>query len=210
MKRTAHALIGIFVIIVGLVTVGAQAQASSKTVSIAGVTVEYEDPIYCPMKGNRLDTEFSVVNGTGEELLSVNIEFLDQYGQEVTSGFLGSFKSGLKKTLSVTLYQYESSSLKCTDIAKMKVFVDFYSMSSKSDTSINEAIQVLQIGAMKPTPNVTPSATPQPSPSATIPTWIVQQLEESNSVVAALQSENKNLKAKLKRICGNKPKPKGC
>jgi len=202
MKRIIQALIAVFAVLAGLITVGVHAQASPKTVSFAGVTVEYKEPLFCPTNGNRLDTEFSINNGTGEDLLSLDIFYLDKYGQVVTSGFLASFKAGLTKTLRVGLTQYESSSLKCTDISKMRVYVDFYSTSSKSDTSIDQAIEVAQIGA--------PTPTPTPTPSVTIPSWVADRLAENDFQIERLASENRTLKAKIKKICSVKPKPKGC
>jgi hypothetical protein len=216
MKRIFQVFTVSLALVSGFALFGVHAQASAKTLSVGGVTVEYEDPIYCPMNGNLLDIELPVTNGTGEELLSLDVKFLDKFGQVVSSGFLGSFKPGLRKVLEVSLIQFNSSTLKCTDIAKMKIFVDFYSSSSKSDTSITQDLQVLQIGISKPSPTptvtvtATPSATPTPTPSATIPSWVSNQLDANKFQIEALSTENKNLKAKLKKICASKPKPKAC
>jgi hypothetical protein len=67
-----------------------------------------------------------------------------------------------------------------------------------------------------PAPTVTVTATPAPAPTVTVtatpaPIYIENPADQTlTNLVTKLNSEVKILKAKVKKICAVKPKPKGC
>jgi hypothetical protein len=67
-----------------------------------------------------------------------------------------------------------------------------------------------------PAPTVTVTATPAPAPTVTVtatpaPIYIENPADQTlTNLVTQLNSEVKVLKAKVKKICAAKPKPKGC
>jgi hypothetical protein len=78
--------------------------------------------------------------------------------------------------------------------------------------------------APTPTPSATPKPSPTPTPSASSSSLASVELIEANTLIQSLKTENDSLKnrlllansslkilnSRIAKICGNKPKPKGC
>jgi hypothetical protein len=161
--------------------------------------------------------------------------FLDKDGSTVRGAFAYSVKPNSETPLYMTLVELPPME-SCTQITHAKVTVTFGYGSKHQTTRKVQEVSVSQLGnpnpihvatptatpAPAPTPTPTPSVTPTPTPtptvtvtatpssSATVPSWVSNQLDANKLQIEALETDNRNLKAKLKKICSAKPKPKGC
>lgn len=222
-----------FSVLAGLVTFSAPAIAGNVEILVSQVGVRIPSPVVCPAVGKTLDLEMTVVNPLNEAVSAVEMYFLDKDGSTVRGAFAYSVKPNSETPLYMTLVElppFES----CTQITQAKVTVTFGYGSKYQSTRKVQEVSVNQLGnpnpihvatpTATPTPTPTPTASPTPTvtatptptvtatptPSATIPSWVSNQLDANKFQIEALENENKNLKAKLKKICASKPKPKGC
>jgi uncharacterized ParB-like nuclease family protein len=212
MNKITRVLVACFVLTSSSLLFGAQAQADVKSIVVGGVTVEYEDPFYCPAEGNFRDIELTVSSVNNEELLSVDITLMDKYGQSISTGRASFLKPGIRKIAAISLNEFSSSSTKCSDISKIKVFVDFYSNSPNSDISATRDLTALQIGNSKPVPSptVTASAKPTTNPNQSETNMLALELLTLRAQVESYKVQVSSLSSKLKKICSAKPRPKGC
>jgi hypothetical protein len=231
MRKKAYALVLIMLSVFGLIFQISPAQAEETEISIDGVALRLPNPLPCPANGKTLDIQMSIVNPYNETINSAEMYFLDKDGSTVRGAFAYSVKPNSTTPLYITLVELGSFE-KCTEITQVKFEVGFGYGSKHVGARKYQEISVAQGGNLvhvapavtkptpTPTPTVTVTATPTPTPTPTVTVtatpspgvanWVYNQLEANKLSIDILESENKALKAKLKKICSVKPKPKGC
>lgn len=169
-------------------------------ISSANATITWDDgsfyePVSCSI------FKFDVV--VDSSIWYVDLQIKNKYGDIVASSSTtyGSGQSQLQvckgKDLTDTLLVATVTTHKVVKSVFEKP-IKFLPRSSSSPSAT---------ASPAPTPTVTITAVPSPAPTVYLTSPEDQSLRD---MVIALQGEVKSLKAKVKRICGNKPKPRGC
>lgn len=232
MKKKTLGIFTVLSVLIGLIPFSAPANAGNIEILVNQVGIRIPSPIMCPASGKTLDLEMTVVNPLNEAISAVEMYFLDKDGSSVRGAFAYSVKPNSETPLYMTLVELPRLE-SCTEITQAKVTVTFGYGSKYQTTRKVQEVSVSQLGNPNPihiaTPTPTPSvtstpvpaptvtvtATPSPAPAVTVTAQansdlISSKLEVSNLKLSILENENKLLKAKLKKICSAKPKPKGC
>ena len=215
--------IALSTLLIAFTSVFAISSANAGELNVLGGKLTWSDKMYISDRCSNYD--FSYSNETGIELLILGFELNDPFGRNLAY----ASQIGIKPNRSGT-WNSQICSNKFTNglgpyVIKLKV--QDYASTQRQETS---EIYFLPLpGATPtPTPTVTVTATPAPAPTVTVtrtpapaptvtvtampaPIYIENPANRTlTDLVTNLNSEVKALKAKVKKICAVKPKPKGC
>jgi hypothetical protein len=189
--------------------------------SSAGVSVSWDDTsLYQPSNSC---TGYIFNYTAAPRVLFADIEITNRYNDKIGSAIIFGGKSGV---VSVQVCPNK-------DFTGTKVALIVKGGTGGSDDVVSTPVTFLSrtTGATTPAPTVTVTAQPAPAPTVTVtaqpapaptvtvtaqpapaPTVYVTNPSDQNlsDLVASLKSQVTLLKAKVKRICSAKPKPKGC
>jgi hypothetical protein len=217
--------------LIAVTSVFATSSASAGELVVSGARLTWSDQMYVSDGCSRYD--FNYFNGTGIELLSLGFELNDPFGRNLTSWS----EVGIKPNTSGTWNRQicRSAFTNGTGPYIIKLTIKDYSSTQRQDTAQMFFLALpTSTSPLAPTPTLTPSPTPTvtvtarptpaptvtvtatPSPAVTI--YSVNPADKSladtvktlTDVVDSQRREVNLLKAKIKKICSAKPKPKGC
>lgn len=218
MRNLRIALVGLLIVITSLFTVSAKAADTSVTLSC--VTFSWPDKIYRPLAGGNVTFNLSYKNNCTYEVLSAKYRLVDKFGTSVESESLIGLKSGVTANQSQTWNDFFLS--KGPEPYSLIFTVEHFSSSGISNpvpVSVPFKFEERTAVLPTPTPTVTVTAKPTPAPTVTVtatpapaPTVYLTNPADGTLIdlVTSLKSQVSLLNAKVKKICGVKPKPKGC
>ncbi len=218
MKTIRIALVGLLIVTASLFTVSARAADTSVTLSC--VTFSWPDTIYRPLSGGNVSFNLSYKNNCGYEVLSAKYKLVDKFGSAVTTEGIIGLKAGVTANQSQNWSEFFLS--RGTEPFTLQFIVEHFSSFGVSNPApIDIPFKFVERTAVLPTPapTVTVTATPKPAPTVTVtatptpaPTvYLVNPADQSlTDLVTSLKAEVNLLKAKVKKVCAAKPKPKGC
>jgi hypothetical protein len=217
MRKQLKVLI-FFVTIITLASVlPFQATAKTLALSTSGVTMDYSDEILRPVPETGTTAYFDFSNSSNSALVEVKFEILDKTGiviftQTTPESFL---KFGSKVRLTSTFY--DSQFRRVTEPLQIRLLVAYLDAGAGKTTrriaEVNAPFKFIERPIATPKPTVTITITPSPLPIPTVtvtPSALLSENTKLKSEIAAMKQDLKTLSAKLKKICSNKPKPKGC
>ncbi len=187
------------------------------TLSASGVTMSYSDQILRPIPESGTTANFDFSNSSNSALVEVKFEILDKTGvviftQSTPESFL---KFASKTRLSPTFY--DSQFRQATEPLQIRLLVAYLDAGAgKTTRRVAQAISSFKFTERPlatPTPTVTITVTPLPVPVPTItvtPSAMLSENTKLKSENAKLRQDLRSLSVKLKKICSNQPKPKGC
>jgi hypothetical protein len=190
-------------------------------VSTLGVKVLWSDSLYeAPPTQRSTIYQFNFISREGVLISKVSI--INSFGAVLNAaGLPTSFKNNPSTnsgSFNVIVFNTESNPLNWSGT---KICLEVSLSGGKGTSSNCQPIQFLKQGpsaapTSSPTPKVTTTAQPSPTPTVTVTAQPTQSatdravIEALSQNLRIIQSELKALKAKLKKICSSKPKPKGC
>ena len=169
------------------VTIPANAANSVTSLTVGGFSVSWPQDMYLPNGCSRF--EFSYANGAPYKFLRVGFLLTSPYGDNVAGNSLIGAPPGGS---GIWNEQICAQSLSGLGPYKMKVYVEEY--STRGGGSLQEYADLY----------FTSRTAPTPTPKASNPSKTTE--DELKILIAEIAS----LKAKIKKICRAKPKPKGC
>jgi hypothetical protein len=217
MKRQLKVLIFLVPVIALAFTPPFQATASTLALSTSGVTMNYSEVILRPIPETGTTTFFDFSNSSSSSLVEVKFEILDKTGaviftQTTPESFL---KFGSKVRLTSTFY--DSQFRKATEPLQVSLLVAYLDAGAGKTTrrvaQVSSPFKFTERPIATPTPTVTITLTPSPLPNPTVtvtPSALLSENSNLKSELTRVRQDLKSLTAKLKKICSNKPKPKGC
>jgi hypothetical protein len=206
------------------------ADANSQ-ISVGGATLTIPSNIYQPTGYDTIRADIPFSNNSGVELLSIGYSVTDAYGKVIawdskvgvpagTSGLLsrtwfGSDFANATAPLTMTLIVKRFGGLGDLITSGTLTLLAKPGSSPLPGAVASPAPTVTVTASPRPAPTVTVTASPLPAPTVTVTAQansdlLMSQLEVSNLKLGILEKENASLKAKVKKICSAKPKPKGC
>lgn len=206
-KKSLAALVSVAFIFSALVP----PSASAAEVNLYGVVVKWKDKLYQP--DGCSEYAFDWTNGSNQKLLSLEVSVTDPYDRKVADedkigvdqGVSGTFKMQIcKHNLQAGLGPYT-----------VKVYIESYSGGFGSRAATQD-ITFLAIPGAVPSPAPASNSLPSPTPTVTVTaTPSTFEFFRSEAVrlateYASLRKQFDSLNSKLKKVCSNKPKPKGC
>jgi hypothetical protein len=169
------------------ITTPAKASNSVTSLTVAGFKVSWPQYMYMPTGCSRF--EFSYTNGAPYEFLKVGFQLTSPYGDSVAEAGLVGAPPGRSGIWDQQICAHNLSGL---GPYKMKVYITDY--STRGGGSLQDYADVYFTSRT--------AAIPAPKLSDSVITDDVR--------IKTLSAEIASLKAKIKRICLAKPKPKGC
>ena len=186
MNRLSIRLVLILSLIIP-VTIPANAANSVTSLTVSGFSVSWPQYMYMPTGCSRF--EFSYTNGAPYEFLKVGFQLTSPYGDNVTDASLIGAPPGRSGIWDQQICAHNLSGL---GPYKMKVYITDY--SSRGGGSLQEYADIY----------FTSRTAPSPTPKISNPA------KSTDDEIKNLTAEIAALKAKIKKICRAKPKPKGC
>jgi hypothetical protein len=217
MKTFRLALAGLLIAITSLFAVSAKAADPSLTVS--GVTLSWPAVIYQPTGTSPVT--MNITNDSGRVLLYAKYFVKDKFGTEVADGPKINVPVGIS---SITANWYAYIIDNSTAPYTLTFFIEFYSSSGIANpapvsTAFTFTSRSSVTATPAPVPTVTVTATPAPVPTVTVTAtpapaatiYVTNPADKDLSyLVTILNKQVSTLKAKLKKVCSVKPKPKRC
>lgn len=194
-----------------------QAKASTLSLSTSGVTMTYSDVIFRPVPETGTATFFDFTNSSNSALVEVKFEILDKTGaviftQSTPESFL---KFGSKLRLNSTFYEVQfRSAIEPLQVSLLVTYLDAGAgRTTRRIAQVSAPFRFTERPIATPTPTVTIIVTPSPLPNPTITVTSNALLSENSNLqseIARIKKVLNTLNQKIKKICSNKPKPKGC
>jgi hypothetical protein len=215
MKTFRKSIVAVLLLSLGIFFTPAQAD-TTPTITKSGVTLSFPNPIYTVTGATQVVATY--VNNSGFELGTLRYEVTDKFGTIVAGTTSSAYyvKNGSSGTITDTWFSFDFA--KATAPYTITLKISYMFGSGKPDEIASVPFEFTSRVASTPTPapTVTVIATPVPAPTVTITAKPVQAItdwaamESLKAELAITKNDLKTLNAKLKKICSNKPKPKGC
>lgn len=183
------------------------ADANSQ-ISVGGATLTIPSNIYQPTGNDSVRADIPFSNNAGVELLSIGYSVTDAYGKVIASDSKIGVPAGASGLLSRTWFGSDFSNT--TAPLTMTLIVKRFGGLGDLITSGTLTLLARPGAVASPRPAPTVTVTASASPSQVNSDLLVSQLQVSNLRLGILEKENVSLKAKIKKICSSKPRPKGC
>jgi hypothetical protein len=222
--------------LIAFTSVFAISSATASEIKATNVTVSWDDnSLYEPpaaATGNCTQYSFNVTITNRDRVLLAYINIKNKFGDILGSAVLSRLDTGQKtvqlcpgKDLTGSKVELEvlgSGGGPSEIIARAITFIPRTSVTPAPTPTVTvtrtpaPAPTVTVTATPAPAPTVTVTATPAPAPTVTVtatpaPIYIENPADQTlTNLVTQLNSEVKVLKAKVKKICAAKPKPKGC
>jgi hypothetical protein len=225
-------------LLIAFTSVFAISSATASEIKATNVTISWDDnSLYEPpatATGNCTQYNFNVTITNRDRVLLAYINIKNKFGDILGSAVLSRLDTGQKtvqlcpgKDLTGSKVELEvlgSGGGPSEIIAKAITFIPRTSVTPAPAPAPTVTVTrtpapaptVTVTATPAPAPTVTVTATPAPAPTVTVtatpaPIYIENPADQTlANLVTKLNSEVKILKAKVKKICAVKPKPKGC
>jgi hypothetical protein len=191
------------------------AKAIDPSVTISGVTFSWPENIYSPVLMSSVP--FVVTNRSGYRIAQAQYVLTDKFGSRIQGDSAIGLFNNVTTTLNSTWYAIPANTY--SEPYKLTFSVEFLisdGIGNPAPVSRDFKFTERTVAQPTPTPTVTVTAKPTPAPTVTVTAKPVQEItdwalmESLKAEVAIAKNELKAVKAKLKKICSAKPKPKGC
>jgi hypothetical protein len=200
------------VILSSILVVGIFAAPGSRadSLDVLGGAVSWSDKMYLPDGCSNFSISYK--NNTGVELLQLGFVLTDPFGRKLADDSQIGIAPGKSGTWNTQICSFAFKNGLGPYV--MKIYVkDFASTQREASKEIFflaiPGSTTASSSGLKPEPAPTVTVTAKPEPAPTV--YATNPADEAlTSLVSALGNEVKSLKAKLKKICSVKPKPKGC
>lgn len=200
--------------VTALVTILVSANANAGQITSTGATITWDDSsLYAPIACSKFNFDVVIDKSIWQVTLSIKNKFGD-----IVAGSSSTYGNG-QISLQVCTGKDLSGTVLVAEIVDQKVVtsisekpITFLSRSASPTPTPAPSIKV----SATPAPTVTITATPLPAPTVTVTAQPVQSptdwaaMESLKAELAIAKNDLKALSSKLKKICSNKPKPKGC
>ena len=227
--------IALATLLIAFTSVFSISSANAGELNVLGGKLTWSDKMYISDRCSNYD--FSYSNETGIELLILGFELNDPFGRNLAYASQIGIKPNRSGTWNSQICSNKFTNGLGPYVIKLKV--QDYASTQRQETSEiyflplpgatpAPAPTVTVTATPAPAPTVTVTATPAPAPTVTVtrtpapaptvtvtatpaPIYIENPANRTlTDLVTNLNSEVKALKAKVKKICAIKPKPKGC
>ena len=189
---------------------------TTPTLTKNGITLTFPKPVYEIASSTSVTVNYT--NNSGFELSALGYQVTDRFGSVINFNSPQAYKvaNGASGTIVRTWYAYEFD--KAVAPLTITMIAQYGYNSGKSDELVSVPFEFVPRVAVLPTPapTVTVTAKPLPAPTVTVTAQPVQAItdwaamETLKGELAILKNDLRAVNAKLKKICGVKPKPKGC
>jgi hypothetical protein len=178
------------------------------SLEVLGGVVTWPDKMYLPDGCSNFSFQYK--NNTGVRLLQLGFIIIDPFGRKVEDDSEIGIEPNKSGTWNRQICSHDFKNGLGPYV--MKVFVEDYSSTQRETTKEIFFVAIPGTGTggtsglnPTPAPTVTVTARPAPAPTVTLdpePTLLAR--------IMVLESELNTTKAKLKKVCAVKPKPKFC
>jgi hypothetical protein len=206
MKTLRIALVALLITLTSIFSVSAKAD-TTPTLSKSGVTLSFPNPVYTVTNATSVVSTY--INNSGYEVYTLGYQLTDKFGTVVAGTTANAYnvKNGSTGTIIDSWYSFELAKATAPYTITMRISYTFG--SGKSDEFVSAPFEFIPRVAVAPTPTPTVTVTTTPAPAPTI--YLTNPADQTLTEIATrLRDQVSSLNAKIKKICGARPKPKGC